>query len=428
MLSWVKKRIKEILHTKESKVLVSNFFSLSLLQVVNYTLPLVTLPYLVRVLGYERFGLLAFSTATVSYFQIFTEYGFNLSATKEISIHRNDQEKLSEIFSSVMTIKVLFTFLSLSILAFLIITFDLFRGQWLVYLLTFGVVVGQTFLPVWFFQGLEKMKYITFFNIVAKLIFALAIFIFVKTQQDYYWVPLLTSVGYLLVAMWSLFIVVTKFNVVLKIPSRSIIIYHLQSGWYIFVSNIAVSLYTMTTTVILGLITNNIIVGYYSVADRLITAIKGVNGPVAQALYPFINRKVLISKEDTLLFLKKLLVGVGLIMGIVSLFIFVFSKELIDFLFGSASFNSVVVLRILSLVPFLVAMDTILGTLTMLVFNRNKQYSYIIISAGFLNLFVSCFLIKYWEHVGAAISVLIVEVYITFRLFLYVQRNNLNLI
>ncbi len=177
-------KIKRLTNTEDKKRLLSNFFSLSVLQGANYILPLITLPYLVRVLGPERYGLIAFAQAFIRYFSILTDYGFNLSATREISIHRNNAQKVSEIFSSVMIIKLGLLFLSFVIMSILVFSFWKFRQDWLIYYLTFGMVVGQVLFPVWFFQGMERMKYITFLNITAKLIFTIAIFVFIRQASD----------------------------------------------------------------------------------------------------------------------------------------------------------------------------------------------------------------------------------------------------
>lgn len=299
-------KIKNLANTEDKKRLLSNFFSLSVLQGANYILPLITLPYLVRVLGVEYFGLLAFAAATVTYFSILTDYGFNLTATREISIHRDNKAKVVEIFSSVMSIKIILMFVSFLLLTILVFSFEKFSKDALVYFLTFGTVVGQVLFPVWFFQGMERMKYITYLNILSKVIFTIAIFVFVQEQSDFYLVPLLTSVGFLVAGVWSLYLVKKEFGVRFELQNIDTIKHHLVEGWHVFVSRFYVSLYTTTNVILLGLFTNNTAVGYYSIAEKIVVAIGGLFEPANQTIYPYLARKYKENFNQFVQLLKKI--------------------------------------------------------------------------------------------------------------------------
>ena len=137
--------IKNFANTKDKKRLLSNFFSLSSLQVASYIFPLITLPYLVRVLGPSKYGLVAFAQAFIGYFQILTNYGFGLSATREISIHRDNEEKVAEIFSSVLTIQLLLALISFIIMFAIVFIFKKFSKDWLLYF--FSLYLFLNFLP-----------------------------------------------------------------------------------------------------------------------------------------------------------------------------------------------------------------------------------------------------------------------------------------
>jgi len=121
-------KFNRLIDNEEKKRFLGNFFSLAMLQGMNYILPLLSLPYLVRVLGADKFGLLAFATAIIGYFIVLTDYGFNFTATREVTLHRDDKDKLSEIFSSVMIIKFLLFVISFFILTLLIILFKKFSS------------------------------------------------------------------------------------------------------------------------------------------------------------------------------------------------------------------------------------------------------------------------------------------------------------
>ena len=420
--------LKKIKKDPDKRRLLENFISLSILQGANYILPLITLPYLVRVLGPEKFGLIAFAQAFIQYFNILTDYGFRLSATKEISINRDNEKKLSEIFSSVIIIKLGLLILSITIMTIIVFSVQKFKKDWLVYYLTFGIVIGQTLFPIWFFQGIEKMRYITILDLISKLIFTVLVFIFVRKTADYIYVPLLNSIGSCVSAFLSLWIVFKNFNVSFKIPKLTVIKHQLKEGWYIFISTVAISLYTISNTFILGLFTNNTIVGYYSAAEKLIKAAQGLLTPISQTIYPHISKLVKESKKEALRFVRQITFLIGGISFIISITIFIFADLIVKIFLGNQYIESVFVLRILSFLPFIVALSNIFGIQTMLTFNYKKAFSKILIIASFINILLAFILVPFYQHIGISLAVLISEIFVTVSMFLYLHKKGIKIL
>ena len=275
---------------EDKKRLLSNFFSLSALQGLNMVLPLITLPYLVRVLGVENFGLVNFSLAIVMYFNILVSFGFELSATREVSLNRDNLDKLSEIFASVMIIKTIMAIISITILSILIFSVDIFSEHAMLYYVTFGIVIGNVVFPSWFFQGMERMKYITYINLVSKIAFTVLIFVLVKNTDDYIYVPLLNSLGEIFGGLYSLWLVFKLFNVKIIIPNKQIMIAQIKDSYHFFLSRVANNGSRYFATTIIGLYFGNIIVGYYSMVEKLFYAFMSLGGIVSQTIYPYMSR------------------------------------------------------------------------------------------------------------------------------------------
>lgn len=276
--------------SEDKKKLVSNFFSLSALQGINMILPLITLPYLVRVLGVENFGLVNFAVSLIMYFNILISFGFELSATREISINRENKEKISEIFSTVMLIKATMLLASFIILSILIVFVNFFRENILLYYATFGVVVGNVLFPSWLFQGMERMKYITYVNVISKVIFTVLIFVLIKKETDFVYVPILNSLGIIIGGFYALWLSFKLFSIKLFLPKKTVIISQLKDSFHFFLSRLANNGSRYFATTIIGLYFGNLVVGYYVMVEKLFYAFMSLGSVVSQTIYPYMSR------------------------------------------------------------------------------------------------------------------------------------------
>lgn len=324
----------------ENKKLIENIIALGALQIVSYIIPMINLPYLSRVLGADKFGLVFFAFAVMQYFIILSDFGFNLSATREIAVNRHNQNNLSNIFSSVIFSKFLLIIISFCILLLCILFFPKFHSEWQIFLLSFLMVVGNALYPVWFFQGMERMKYITFLKILAHIIFLLLIFVFVKDENDYMVVPLLNSMGFIISGLLGIFIAIRNFGIKLYKPKLFSLKKQLKYSAEFFLSRISVSIMSNTNSVCLGLIGSNISVGFYVAAEKISQAIDGIQSPLIQALYPF------VAKNKNIKLFKKIFYLMLFIYTLIGIFIFVFAKDIIVIFYGQHMEDAYKVLRI----------------------------------------------------------------------------------
>ena len=337
----------------DKKALLSNFFSLSVLQGMNMLLPLVTLPYLVRVLGVEKFGLVNFALSIVMYFNILVSFGFELSATREISIHRTDSKKVSEIFSSVMFIKLCLLFLSFITLSILILTIEIFQTNALLYYATFGLVVGNCIFPTWLFQGMEKMKYMTYVNVLSKVLFTILIFVVIKKSSDYIYVPILNALGVILGSSYAFWLAFKLFSLKWVKPKKATILKELSDSFQFFLSRMANNGSRYFVTTLFGLHFGNIIVGYYTMVEKLFFAFMSLGSVVSQTIYPYMAR------TRNIVFLKKVLVALTGISLLLVIPIIYFNQELLQFVYDEES-------RMLSLIFTIVFSGAVFAIMSMI--------------------------------------------------------------
>lgn len=394
---------------EERKVVMANVTSLSVLQAITSILPIIIIPYLFRVIGPEKFGLIAFAQAFVQYFMLLTDYGFNISATKEISLCRHEHAKVSEAFSSVMTVKIALAFLSLLVLGIIVYFIPKFKNDWMVYVFSFGAVIGNTIFPVWFFQGTEKMKHIAELNIAGGIAYAAFIFFFVKVPGDYLMVPLINSSVFLITGVMGQYLVFRKFRITFKFPEYKNIRQQLKAGWDIFISIAAINAYTTTRIFTIGLLTNNTITGFYSIAEKIAGFCQTF--PLAsfsQAIFPRLS-KIFHKNKTKALKLMQHIQHITTSIALICLpLIFIFSGIIVRLACGGTYHETVLSLRLLLISVFFVSANAF-RVQFLLVCGKTYIYSRIHVIMAMVGLPLIFLLIYAFSYLGAAIATVAIE-------------------
>ena len=420
-ISEIKKRI----FIKDLKKLMENFFSLTILQLSNYLIPLITLPYLKRVLGDERFGLTGFALYIMQYFIMFTDFGFNLSATRDISINRNNPEKVSRIFFSVYIIKISLLLIS-ALIMFLMITFvGRFREERMFYYYSFLSVAGAVVFPQWFYQGLEKMKFITIFTLGAKTFFTILMFFLIKNSDDYLWQPILNSTGYFVSGVVAFLFSFSLYKIQLIAPSLQEIKQQFIDGWHIFVSNVSINLYTTSNGIILGLFTTNVIVGYYFAAERVFKAFQLIGMPLFQALFPHFSKLIIDDRVKAIRHFTKLFRITVVSTLIMSLILSVSAPFLMKVYLGPTAIESGKLLSILSWVIFASWGNYCLGIQGLVNFGYEKIFARIVLTFGLLHILLIYFAIKWFGFYAAPCVWFLTESMIFLTEYIYIKSKKI---
>ncbi|MCX7986903.1 MAG: oligosaccharide flippase family protein [Bacteroidales bacterium] len=357
--------------------LFRNFFSLSALQLFNLLLPILTYPYLIRVLGQHNYGMLIFANSIIQYFTIIINFGFNISATKDVSVNRKNINKLNEITNSVLLIKFIIFFVGLMILLCLtFFLFELSRYRMLI-LITYTICISEVIFPVWFFQGVEDMKFITYLNVFTKVFFTILIFIFVQSKDDYLKIPIFNSLGAFFGGIFALTILVKKYKIKFLIPSLSIIQKQITKSLPYFFSRVSAVITVETNIIIIANKMGFSNVAYYDLAKKIVNIMIIPINILNQVIFP----SVVASKNMRLV--KKSII-LAFVYGLAVFFIIIlFSESIITALGGKNMLPAKYLIWILCFSVPLSGIHYFLGNTVLVVkgyaqiFNRSVIYSMI---------------------------------------------------
>lgn len=412
----------------DKKSLIKNIFSLGIVQIANYALPLVSIPIISRIIGASNYGILNYYNSFVAYFILLINYGFEYSGTRYIAIERDNAENRNHHFTKVLLAKCLLFVISVIVFAISINYVSKSLIETRVAIFTFLMTVSWVLSPNWFYQGMQQLTKVALFNLLSKVLFTIMVLLLITTKDNFLWQPLILSISQILVSAVSLGYAIRKFNIrLLKVSFKSV----LDLIWddrLIFFSMLATNLYTDTNIVVLGFFETKEHVGYFTAAWRLIFVFLVVfSFPISQAMFPYIAE----------LFSKNLNKGIEQVKRILPMIIYLsigFSGVLyltaaliIKGFYGPAFIPAIIVFRILTIVPVLSFINTVLGLQTMVNLKMDKAFFVIIFSGSIFSVIFNIVVIHFYGYVGGAWSWIIAEAIIALTMNFYLTSKGYSL-
>lgn len=400
-----------------------NIAALGAMQIANYLIPMVTLPYLTRTLGVESYGKVVLVQAVMAYFILLVDFGFSWSTTRKIAAHRGNHQFIANIFSATWAAQWLLALVSSILLLVSVVAIPFFNKDANLYLMGMLLIVGNVLFPLWLLQGLERMREVALIQVVSRVVFLPLVFILVRDTSDTLLAVALVGMSPVLAGVMSLVWIKRNQLVEFERPVFSAIVQALREGSGLFLSRITISSYTILTPVILGTVAGTTALAYFNLADKARNAAQSALSPISQALYPRMSHLYKNDPASANMLLRRSMLAVFLIAGGISTFLWFFSDLIILILGGSKFGDAAGVLKWLALLPLIIGFSNILGVQIMLPNNMNKSFNTILIGAGVISLVVIWPLVRHNGAVGAAQTFFATELFVTFCMGTYLWNK-----
>ena len=392
----IKNSIQRLSNSKDGKVLLKNFSYLSVLEMTTHLFPLITTPYLARVIGVDGFGILAIGTATIAYFQSFTEYGFTYTSVRDAARCRDSSDDFSEVVYTTIYSKLFLLLFSYVIIAICTFTIPFFREYSAVIWCTALLLPGHIFNPDWIFQSLEDMRYITIRNLISKTLFTLLVFVIIRNPEDYLLQPVLIALGMIIPSIWGLIVLKRKFGLKHVFPSFKTIISKIANNFNMFITVFLPTIYTNLNVLLLSAYNGKSATGVYSGGTRFTFIAYSLFQLLSRTFFPFFARKL-----DA----HKMFVRFSLILSfIISLIFFLGARPIVMLFLGKEFEGTVDVLRIVAFTPIAMSLMNSYGVNYLVLKGKEKLMRNIITIVTAFGLILGAFGAIFYSYIGVAFA------------------------
>lgn len=406
-----------------------NVASLFSVQIANFLLPLLTVPYVVRIIGPANLGLLNFSQAYITYFSLLINYGFDMAAVRAIAANRDDKEATNKIFSQVMAGKTLLWVLSTVIFTIVTLSNPEFRQHAFLHVCTYLVCIGTVLSPFWIYQAMEDLGRVAIFNLAVKLIFSLSVLLLIRNAQDYFYQNLAISVSQIAVSVTALYVAMRRFGIKFTLPTRPELLNRFKEDRTIFFSSVMITIYASSNVFFLGLLAPAYNVGIYSAGTRLEGMAETFVGlALNQAFFPIVANAFGQGREQGLRMVRNTFFPLFILMSVVCVGLWVVAPLFIELLYGAKFLPSIAVLRVVCVLPLIIGMSNLLGMHTMLNLRMDKAFFMVTAIGSVIGVGLNILLINKFAQLGAAYALVITELYITLAMYIYLRYKGIEVV
>ncbi len=394
-----------------------------LLTVSTYIMGFITFPYISRVFGVEKLGLVNFVDNTVNYFLLFATMGISLLGVREIATVKNSREECSKVFSSILGLNFVFTAATLAVYFVLVACVPKLSQYSQLFYIGSAKILFTSFLIEWFFTGIENFRYITLRSLLIKTLYIASIFIFVKRQDQY---PLYFILTVATVVVNAIINIVYARKYVDIVPKELFSFKYLGSNVTLGINSIVTSMYLTFNVMYLGFVASNTQVGYYTAAFKLYSVILAFFSAFTSVMLPRMSALHTGGEQETFqkLISKSLSVVIALSAPII-IYTEMMAPQIIDLLSGAGYEGAVLPMRIIMPAILFVGIAQVLVVQLLIPLKKDSLLLKVYILSALVGLAINIFAVHKIQSVGSAIVLLTAEGLAALLFILYVRRNRL---
>lgn len=389
-------------------------------------MPLLLTPYFISVFGVEKFAVIALCQTIMLYLSIVVEYDFSVIAVKDISMNRDDLPWVRIMFSRIFFTRIFLAGLCFILLAIPCIFYPLLRQNYSVLLFSYPMLIGQMLLSNWFYQSMEELKLMSAINIFGKALYVLGVFIFIRNDSDFFLPNALLGISNIIAAIFGLVVLTRRYQLHYNLPMFNEVIWQLKTGRRVFLSNVSVSFYSNANTLLIGAFCSPVILGYYSVIERVLAVMKNILSVFFQITYPRVAHLTVHDRQAIIRMINNFYMPFLLLVSVACGLTWIFSDAIVFYFLHEHVGLAIMGIKMASVIPIIVFLNIPWFQL-LLIHNHTKVYSNTLFSAGILLLAISSVSIPLWGIAGAVISLTITECAVTLTLY-YFAKHKYNLL